>query len=65
MRIAIYREHYNQKRPHQALDYGSHPEDVHHPKDGVPADRYCKQALEEVERPETRYTFIPESVSLW
>jgi len=52
MRIAIYREHYNQRRPHQALDYG------------VPAERYCEQALREVETPETRYTFIPESVSL-
>jgi len=52
MRIASYREHYNQRRPHQALDYG------------VPAERYCEQALREVERPETRYTFVPESVSL-
>jgi len=53
MGIASYREHYNQRRPHQTLDYG------------VPAERYYKQASEEVEKPETRHALVPESVSLW
>ncbi len=44
MKIASYREHYNQGRPHQALDYR------------VPAEIYCEQTSKEAEKADGRYT---------